>query len=88
MMLNQFFAAHELSRVEIGFSVTRQTYTAIRNSSARLIKDNIFGEGDTPEAALADLMTKVNSGAVTRQQPAPVATKQEPVEDDLDDLLG
>lgn len=85
MTLNEFFAAHELSRVEVGFSATRQAYTAIRNSTAKLIKDNIFGEGDTPEAALADLMSKVNSA---RSQPAPVVTKQEPVPDDLDDLLG
>ena len=86
MTLNEFFTAHEFSRVEIGFSGTRQTYTAIRNSSARLIKDSIFGEGDTPEAALADLMVKVNGSA--RPQSAPVVTKQEPVADDLDDLLG
>lgn len=85
MTLNEFFSAHELSRVEIGFSGTRQTFTAIRNSTAKLIKDNLFGEGDTPEAALADLMMKVNSA---RPQPAPVITKQEPVVDDLDDLLG
>ena len=84
MTLNEFFTAHELSRVEIGFSGTRQTYTAIRNSSARLIKDSIFGEGDTPEAALADLMVKVNSA---HPQSAPVVTIQEPG-DDLDDLLG
>lgn len=86
MTLNEFFAAHELNRVEIGYSVTRGTYTAIRNSSARLIKDSIFGDGNTPEAALSDLMSKVNGAA--RPQPAPVATKQEPVPDDLDDLLG
>ena len=84
MTLNEFFAAHELSRVEVGFSSTRRTYTAIRNSSVRFIKDNLFGEGDSPEAALADLMSKVNSA---RPQPAPVVTKQEPG-DDLDDLLG
>lgn len=85
MTLNEFFAAHELNRVEIGYSMTRGAYTAIRNSSARLIKDSIFGEGDTPEAALADLMSKVNGSA--RQQPAPVVTIEEPG-DDLDDLLG
>ena len=85
MTLNEFFAANELNRVEIGFSFTRQTYTAIRNSSTRLIKDNLFGEGATPEAALADLMSKVNSA---RPQAAPVVTKQEPDPDDLDDLLG
>lgn len=85
MTLNEFFAAHELSRIEVGFSSTRRTYTAIRNSSARIIKDNLFGEGDSPEAALADLMSKVDSA---RPQPAPVVTKQEPVSDDLDDLLG
>lgn len=85
MTLNEFFAAHELNRVEIGYSMTRGAYTAIRNSTARLIKDNLFGEGETPEAALADLMMKVNSA---RPQPAPVITKQEPVVDDLDDLLG
>lgn len=85
MTLNEFFSAHELSRVEIGFSGTRQTFTAIRNSATKLIKDNLFGEGYTPEAALADLMMKVNSA---RPQPAPIVTKQEPVIDDLDDLLG
>lgn len=86
MTLNEFFAAHELNRVEVGFSATRGAYTAIRNSATRLIKDNIFGQGDSPEAALADLMSKVGSAA--RPQPAPVVTKQEPVPDDLDDLLG
>ena len=85
MTLNEFFTAHQLNRVEIGYSMTRGAYTAIRNSSARLIKDNFFGEGETPEAALSDLMSKVNSA---RPQSAPVVTKQEPVADDLDDLLG
>lgn len=85
MTLNEFFTAHQLNRVEIGYSMTRGAYTAIRNSSARLIKDNFFGEGETPEAALSDLMSKVNGAA--RQQPAPVVTIQEPG-DDLDDLLG
>ena len=82
MTLNEFFAANELNRVEIGFSFTRQTYTAIRNSSTRLIKDNLFGEGATPEAALADLMSKVNSA---RPAPNPVVVAPP---DDLDDLLG
>lgn len=85
MTLNEFFAAHELSQVEVGFSKTRGTFTAVRNSTARLIKDNLFGEGESPEAALTDLMSKVNSA---RPQPAPVVTKQEPDPDDLDDLLG
>lgn len=84
MTLNEFFAAHELNRVEVGYSMSRGRFTAIRNSSARLIKDNFFGEGDSPEAALSDLMSKVNAA---RQQPAPMVTKQEPG-DDLDDLLG
>lgn len=88
MTLNELFAKHELSAVEIHFSIMRGAFTAVRNSTERLIKDNIFGQGDTPEAALEDLMTKVNSGAVARQKPAPVATEKEPVLDDLDDLLG
>ena len=80
MTLNEFFEKHELSAVEIHFSIMRGMFTAVRNSTKRLIKDNIFGQGDTPEAALADLMAKVNSGAVARQKQAPMV--------DLDDLLG
>ena len=84
MNINEFFAAHDLSHLEVSFSITRQAYVAIRNSSARLIKDSIFGEGETPEAAIADLMAKVNGSA--RSVPAPVATEKGP--DDLEDLLG
>lgn len=82
--INEFFSAHELNRLEVGFSMTRQTFTAIRNSSAKLIKDSLFGEGDTPEAAIADLIAKVNGSA--RQTPVPVVIEEVP--DDLEDLLG
>jgi hypothetical protein len=88
MNLNEFFQKHELGIVEIYFSAFDGRYKAIRNSFKRMIKDSIFGSGDTPEAALADLMEKVNSSSVTRQKPAPVVQKTEPVSDDLDDLLG
>lgn len=87
MTLNEFFAKHELSAVEIHFSIMRGVFTAVRNSTARLIKDDIFGQGDTPEAALSDLMTKVNAGAVTRHKSSSVII-EESREDDLDDLLG
>ncbi len=88
MSLNEFFEKHELGIVEIYFSAFDGRYKAIRNSFKRMIKDSIFGVGDTPEAALTDLMQKVNAAA--RLSPAPVITKQEPDDDldDLEDLLG
>lgn len=82
MTLNDFFAANDLSVVEIFQSPTYGDYRAVRNSTKRLLKDSIYGAGATPEAALADLMAKVNATA----PPAPVAIK--PSYDDLDDLLG
>lgn len=84
MTLNEFFAQHELGIVEIYHSAHDGQYKAIRNSFKRVIKDSIFGLGPTPEAALADLMSKVN--ATARPKPAPVIINTEP--DDLDDLLG
>lgn len=88
MSLNEFFEKHELGIVEIYKSAFDGRYKAIRNSFKRMIKDSIFGSGDTPEAALADLMQKVN--AVARPSQAPVVTKQAPDIDldDLEDLLG
>lgn len=84
MTINEFFAAHDLNTLEIRFSPTRGAFTAIRNSSVRMIKDSFFGIGDTPEAALADLMAQVNSTSA-RPKPAPVVPKEV---SDLDDLLG
>lgn len=84
--LNSFFDRHELGIVEIYRSQHDGCFKAIRNSFKRAIGDSIFGSGDTPEAALADLITKVDAKAA-RPKPAPVIQKTEP-EDDLDDLLG
>lgn len=88
MSLNEFFEKHELGIVEIYKSAFDGRYKAIRNSFKRMIKDSIYGSGETPEAALADLMQNVNAAA--RPALAPVVTNQEPDDDldDLEDLLG
>ncbi len=87
MTLNEFFAKHDLGVVEVFHSKLDGSFKAIRGSHNRAIMDSFFGTGDTPEAALSDLMQKVNAGPAARPQPAPIAI-QEPVVPDLDDLLG
>lgn len=86
--LNSFFEQHDLGIVEIYRSQTDGGFRAIRNSFKRAVMDSIFGSGPTPEAALTDLIAKVNAKPA-RPAPAPVVKKTEPEPDDLyDDLLG
>lgn len=83
MSLTEFFAKHDLSRVEVLSSPMHGDFRAFRVGN-NPIRDSLYGAGDTPEAALSDLIAKVNAGA-RPVAPAPVAA---PPVDDLDDLLG
>lgn len=82
MTITEFFARHDLSRVELLSSPMHGDFRAFRVGN-NPIRDSLYGAGDTPEAALADLMAKVNATARPAPTPAVVAPP-----DDLDDLLG
>jgi hypothetical protein len=81
-MLNDLFSRHDLCRVEVFAHSSDGRFKAVRGST-NIIRDNIYGDGATPEAAIADLIAKVDS---TRKpvKPKPV----EEVDDLLGDLLG
>lgn len=80
--LDSFFEETGLTALNVWKHTTGKKWVATRN--ARTPLSPIFGEGDTPEAAVLDLMHKA---AKDPSRPASAAPPPDPA-DDFVDLLG